>query len=168
MLNLLKKFLFATYISDKKLFKIRNRTFLGLFVLFLIHLFMPSEDILFQNNFVAAATEYKQESLTEENKVPVNIEEIKQILNGNKQSEQQQYIDNKNGSYIILLLTTKKSENTDSFRDKYSGVDIKESINKDSKILFVGPFEGYSLAKKELSNLKDLLPVDSYIIKFVN
>ena len=67
-----------------------------------------------------------------------------------------------------MLLTTKKSENIDSFKEKYININIKEDSSKESKILFLGPFEGYSLAKKELSNLKDLLPTDSYIVKYVN
>ena len=176
MLKLFKQFLFATYESDRKLFKIRNRILLA-FALYAGFEFINTNPAI----NLSAAEQEQTRIITEETQnnnirqEKVSIEEIKNILNKSSNvNVEESIVQNdfkqnvKSDRYIILLLTTKKSENIDSFKEKYSMLDIKEIItDSGDKLLFTGPYEGFSLAKKQLAEQKNSLPADSYVIKYV-
>lgn len=170
MLNYIKRILFATYVTDRKLFKIRNRILLSLILIVIFKLtFFNYSDLTTE----LAASDKEQvivPVIEEKVKEPVSVEDVKKILNGTYSELTQPATEIKQdstitkGQFIIVLLTTKKSENIDSFKDKYSKINFKEYINiKGEKILFIGPYEGLSIAKKDLELNKSLIPEDSFI-----
>lgn len=176
MFSFIKKFIFATYESDKQLFKMRNR------ILLCLALYAGFEFVYPNPAINLSAAEQQDKLIIEETQngnikqEKVSIEEFKYILNksSNVNIKEAAIVKNdfkenlKTDKYIILLLTTKKSENTDSFKEKYSTIDIKEVITASGdKLLYTGPYEGFSLAKKQLIEQKDSLPADSYVVKYV-
>lgn len=153
----IKSYLFATYKTDKRKFKIRNRTILFSVILLII--------IILNSN----KTEKEIEPLiikeniehTEEIKEPkeVDIEEIKRIVNFKEKIVYPYYI--QIGKVLYL----------NSFQDKLNKLDLLninyEIIeNKNSSIVVVGPYDGYSKAKENIDFIKDELNIkDAFITK---
>ncbi len=175
MLNFIKRIIFATYDSDRKLFKMRNRTILTLIIISVFKLVFFNNSGLTAELVAADKTEQIEIPAVEEKvKEPVSIEDVKKILNGTYSESPQpahaaEVKQEIKGQFIVVLLTTKKAEKIDSFKDKYSKVNFKEYISpKGEKILFMGPYEGFSIAKKDLELNKGLIPEDSFITNIVN
>lgn len=189
-LGLVKKFVFATYDTDKRLFKIRNRFILGSVILSLFQLVSPSSDPevhsnlkLEQENVVLEQEEsldlsYKKIISYES----VKTEKIKELSSDSKtvsavevenmekerQNIKQEYSVMEN-PYIIILMTTSQEEYARELKNKWPNLEnLSYKQNKRGKwISYIGPFDGYTNVKSHLKDLKasKSIPQDSYVAK---
>lgn len=165
----MQSYIFATYESDKRKFKIRNRFLLLFSIIFIVYLFLPSEE-----EQVEAVIEKEVIVKKEEIKMPVpSMKEIKEII----EREESVYIEEKieetsSGEDIVIpyYIQIGTILYVESFKDKLSALDNENisyelfQIGEYKKVL-VGPYDGYSKARESLNQVKNLTGVKDAFIK---
>ncbi len=173
----MQSYIFATYESDKRKSKIRNRFLLLFSILFIVYLLIPSMEEQIEP-VVEKEVELKKEVVVkkEEAKMPVpSIKEIKEIIEreesvyieDTKIEETSSGVEEMLNPYYIQIGTILYVE---SFQDKLTALEKNGiayelfQIGEYKKVL-VGPYNGYSKAKEELNQVQAITGIKDAFIK---
>jgi hypothetical protein len=161
-----KRFIFATYDKDRRLFKIRNRLIL-LFVILLIIKGIIWINSMNEEISAEEITKIESNIITSENKP---VEETDTIIVQYKQvpaikNEEVSHNVTFTNPYKVMLMAFSSKEYAEKYMLDNSYLGVKIEIKGDKWIAYAGPFEGYSTAKSFLSDHEGIIPKDSYISK---
>lgn len=173
----MQSYIFATYESDKRKFKIRNRFLLLFSILFIVYLLIPSMEEQIEP-VVEKEVELKKEVVVkkEEAKMPVpSIKEIKEIIEreesvyieDTKIEETSSGVEEMLNPYYIQIGTILYVE---SFQDKLTALEKNGiayelfQIGEYKKVL-VGSYNGYSKAKEALNQVQAITGIKDAFIK---
>lgn len=153
----MRSYIFATYKTDNRKFKIRNRVLLGFFFLLLVYFAIPSTT---EEKFIKPVVEEEEELVI--STVSYTLDEIKTII-----SEEVEVLAKEEYSYFIQIGTI---VNLDSFQFQFNKLEelrfnYKIIENTNNMVILVGPFDGYSKAKQHIGLIKSELNINDAFIR---
>lgn len=152
----MKSYLFATYESDKRKFKIRNRIILLLSISLMFFLLKSDSEEPLEEIIIP------KEEVIEVKNIPVpTMEEIQAIINKGKTKTV-------TNSYYIQIGNILYLESFKKTLDKLDKENLNYELfpNGKYKKVLVGPYDGYSKAKEALSFIEDITGIkDAFVSK---
>jgi len=181
VLKKIKDIATATSQTNIRYFKIRNRFLLLFALLFIVFLLTDNNDKDNLNNKKNIEIKDKNSSKYQEldNKYKYNeiisnsIYDNKDNKDNKEKQEQDKQEQNKKevskNRYKIMIIAFSNEELANRYKESIKDLDIKIERDSNLWLAYIGPYYGYSIAKKRLNELTtkyiNILPKDIYIKK---